>query len=663
MPDLEYEEIQEILSVPAAAIPGQVARRRFLQGALAVAGGAALAPALPGWMDAMAAAATPIGPRDGVLVVLQLGGGNDGMSMVAPGADHPDHGRYRTVRGGLAVTGGLTLADGLVLNPRLPKLKARYDAGKVAVVRGVGQTTPDYSHFSSTATWMAGTSGSGRTTGWVGRWLDGVPESAGGLRAVQIGPSVPLHVRGASAVVTAMDRGGNIYGADQREPWQKPVYDAIKAMGAGTTGKGRLADLVADTGADAMDLATRLAPLYTPALPSGGGLLPDLTLAARLINADLGLRVVSAAHGSYDLHDGMGWAYPNLLTQLDDAIEAFFATLKPELRDQVTLMTFSEFGRTVRANGSGGTDHGTAAPQLVIGDNVKGGLYGQQPLLSDLTSSGDLKVHVDLRSYYASVVDGWLAGGSTTVLGGTYEDLKLFRASPGGPSTPPPTTPSPWRPFPDAKTLVRQQYIDLLGRVADEGGVTFWSGELTSGRRSISWVVHSFLASAEFGVAVSPAARLALAAFGAPPAFADLMGWATRVRRREALAAVAADVCAKPAFATRYGALGDAAFVDKAHRDATGEAPAAAFRSEWAGKLGARTATRADVMAAIVSLPAAVTYLRPTVDVTMTYAGLLRRSPDPGGLAFWVAEIRRGVSIQRLVAQFFASAEYRKRFA
>ncbi|HEX7133526.1 MAG TPA: DUF1501 domain-containing protein, partial [Iamia sp.] len=511
------------------------------------------------------------------------------------------------------------------------------------------------SHFTSTATWMAGTTGSSRATGWLGRWLDGVPESAGGLRAVQIGPSVPLHVRGASAVVTAMDRGGNIYGADQREPWQKPVYDAIKAMGDGTTGKGRLADLVADTGADAMSLATRLAPVYSPALPSGS-LVPDLTLAARLINADLGLRVLTASHGSYDLHDGLGWAYPNLLTTLDDAIEAFFAALNPSLRDQVTLMTFSEFGRTVRANGSGGTDHGTSAPQLVIGDNVKGGLYGAQPLLSDLTSSGDLEVHVDLRSYYASVIDGWLAGGSSTILGGTYEDLKLFRTTPGGPSTPPPTTPNPWRPFPDAPTLVRQQYIDLLGRVGETDGVAFWAGQLTSGAKSISWLVHSFLGSAEFGVAVSPAARLALAAFGVPPAFDDLMGWAARVRAREALASVAADVCAQPAFATRYGSLTDAAFVDKAHRDATGTAPSSSFRSQWVGE------PRSDVMAAIVSLPAAVSYMRPPVDVTMTYAGLLRRAPEASGLTYWVAEIRRGVSIQRLVAQFFASAEYRARF-
>lgn len=660
MPDVEYEEIQAALSVPAEAIPGQVARRRFLQGALAVAAGTALVPT---WMEQMAAAATPVGDRDGILVVLQLGGGNDGMSMVVPTASHADHGRYRTARGSLAVTGALTLADGLGLHPRMPKLKARYDAGKVAVVRGVGQPGLDLSHFSSTATWMAGTAGASRTTGWLGRWLDGVPESASGLRAVQVGPSVPLHVRGTRSVVTAMDTAGSVYGSDRREAWQPPVYAAIKAMGTGTTGRGRLSDLVADTGAGAMDLATRLAPMYSPALPTTAPLLPDLTLAARLINANLGLRVVSVAHGSYDLHDGLTWAYPELLSELDNAIDAFFTTLAPALRDQVTLMTFSEFGRTVKANGSGGTDHGTASCQLVVGDGVKGGLYGAQPRLDDLTSQGDLKVQVDHRSYYASIVDGWLGGGSSAVLGGAYEDLGLFRWSPGGPVTPPPPPPpSPWRPFADPKALVRQQYIDLLGRAPDESGVTYWSGVLSSGSKPISWLVHAFLSSPEFGIAVSPAARLALASFGGPPAFGDLMTWAGRVRRGDPLPAVATDVCSRPAFTARYGGLSDAAFVDRAHRDATGQAPPATFTSTWNGNLTRRSGTRADVMAAIVSLPAAVAHLRPTVDVTMTYAGLLRRSPEATGLTFWVDQIRRGSSIQRLVAQFFASDEYRGRF-
>lgn len=657
--DLEYPEIQARLSTPAAAIPGQIGRRRFLQGAVAAAGATAL---LPSWMDELAAAATPIGPQDGVLVVLQLGGGNDGMSTVVPLDDHPDAGRYRTLRGNLAVTGALPLAERLGFHPALPKLKARYDAGQVAVVRGVGQPQPDLSHFSSTATWMAGTASATRDTGWLGRWLDGIPESADGLRAVHLGPSVPLHLQGRTAVVTAMDARGDLPGADVSEDWMPPVYAAVKAMGAGTTGKGRLADLVADSGTAAMELAGRLAPLYSPELPEGR-LVPDLTLAARLVNADLGIRVLSVTHGSYDLHDGHGWAYQPLLADLDAGIEAFFATLAPTFRDRVTLVTFSEFGRTVRANGSGGTDHGTAAPHLVIGSKVKGGLHGAQPSLADLDSRGDLKVSVDFRSYYASVVDGWLAGGSGTVLGGAYEDLGLFRSAPGGPSTPPPTTPNPWKPFPDPATLVRQQYIDLLGRAADDAGLAHWTGLLTSGSRSISWVVNAFLNSREFGEAVAPAARLALACLGTPPAFDDLMTWAAQVRAKEPLATIAVDVTTRPGFAARYGALADRAFVDRAHRDATGSAPSASWASSWAAQLTAGTATRAQVMAAIAALPATAAHLRPQVEVMMTYAGLLRRRPEPAGYDFWVAKVRAGTSIQRLVAQFFASAEYARRFA
>jgi hypothetical protein len=458
-----------------------------------------------------------------------------------------------------------------------------------------------------------------------------------------------------------MDTRGDLFGADRSETWMPPVYDAVRAMGRNSTGRGRLADLIADTNSSAVSLARRLSAAYRPALPTTR-LVPDLTLAARLINLDLGLRVVSCSHGSYDLHDGHGYSYPILLGELDDAIDAFFTTLDPAFHDRVTLMTFSEFGRTVRANGSGGTDHGTAAPMLVIGEKVKGGLYGAQPRLDQLTTNGDLRVQVDYRSVYASVIDGWLAGGSSTILGGTFPNLGLFKTQPGGPSAPPPGTPNPWKPFADPATLVRQQYVDFLDRVADDAGVAHWTTLLTTGGWSISRVVNAFLNSNEFGVAVAPAARLALACLGAPPAFADLMAWADRVRAREPLPSVAASVTAKPEFATRYGSLSDSAFVSRAHRDATGATPSSSWSTPWVTALGNRSKTRADVMAAIVALPAAASHLRPQVEVMMTYAGLLRRAPDASGYAFWVDKVRTGTSIQRLVAQFFASAEYAGRF-
>ena len=168
MSDMEYEEISHRLSIPAASIPGQVSRRRFLQGAVASAG---VLSVLPSFFDGIAGAATPVGPNDGILLVIQMGGGNDGLNMVPP----RNNSRYASLRGALAITDPLPISSSFGLHPSLPKLKARYDSGRVAIVQGVGQTGNDHSHFSSTATWMAGTATASRSSGWLGRWLDGVP--------------------------------------------------------------------------------------------------------------------------------------------------------------------------------------------------------------------------------------------------------------------------------------------------------------------------------------------------------------------------------------------------------------------------------------------------------------------------------------------------------
>ena len=121
------------------------------------------------------------------------------------------------------------------------------------------------------------------------------------------------------------------------------------------------------------------------------------------------------------------------MLELDEGIRRFYEVLAPEWGSRVTIMTFSEFGRTSWANAGGGTDHGTAAPHFVIGQNVKGGRYGQRPTLANVARWQRLAHHVDLRSYYASILDGWMGGGSSTILGGTFENLGLFRAGPGQP--------------------------------------------------------------------------------------------------------------------------------------------------------------------------------------------------------------------------------------
>jgi len=654
MTELEHEDIMKLLSVPAAGIAGQVSRRRFLQGALATG---TIAGA-PSWFDPLAAAATPVAATEGIVVILHFGGGNDGLNTVVP----IGNATYRARRGRLAITSPLPLTSSFGLHPALPKLKARFDAGKVAIIEGVGQSTvTDLSHFSSTASWMAGTAGPARTTGWLGRWLDGVTDSAEGLRAVTLGSSVPLHLVGQASVVTALDLGGELFGSDRSEPWKASVCDAVIAYGSGPTGKGVWADRLAAAGAISTRLAADLQPSFRPAFEDES-LASQLTLVARLINANLGIRVFNVSLGSFDTHEGQLRQHQELLADLDAGVAAFYAALASTWTRRVSLVSFSEFGRRVEANGSAGTDHGTSSVLFVIGENVKGGFYGEAPRLDQLDNRGNARVAVDYRSVYASVLSGWLGGDASGVLGGTYPDLALFRAGPGATPPPPPTTTGPWQPFATPSDLVRQQYLDFYGRVGDAGGVTYWTKQLVGGRRSVVGVIDAFLHSAEFGRSVAPVARLALLALGGLPAFDDLMGWAAQVKAGASLASVAPSVCAKPAFASRYGALSDAAFVSALFADALGRNPTATERSSVLGRLSSGAISRPGLVVELVVRKDVEARWQPQVEVLMTYAGLLRRTPDASGWSYWVRKVREGTQVQRLIAQFFSSAEYRRRF-
>lgn len=655
MTDLELDQIHHLLSVPADDQPGNVSRRRFLQGTLAAG---ALASS-PGWFDRIAAAATPVGATDGIIVVIHLGGGNDGLNTVVPIGDSA----YRTLRGGIAVTNPLPLSTSFGLHPALPGLKARFDAGKVAVVHGVGQSNvTDLSHFSSTASWMAGTAGSSRSTGWLGRWLDGVSESEQGLRCVTTGSSIPLHLVGQRSQATGIGVSGGLFGSDRSEAWMTSVYTAVSGYGSGPTGKGTWADRIAASGASSMRLAGDLEKVYTPELPDDS-VASQLTLVARLINANLGIRVFNVSLGSFDTHENQPYRHQELLSDLDAGITAFHRTLASTWLQRVALMTFSEFGRRPEANASSGTDHATSSALFVIGDNVKGGFYGEPPKLTALDSRGNPAVSVDYRSVYASVLGGWLDGDAPAVLGASYPDLGLFRAKPGS-STPPVTPPvtGPWVPFATPSDLVRQQYLDFYGRVGDAGGVTYWTTKLTSGSKSIVAVIDSFLHSAEFGRSVAPVARLALVCLGGTPAFDDLMSWAAAVKAGGPLAATAVAVCAKPEFTSRYGALSHAAFVPKAFQAALGKNPTAAEQADLVAKLTSGALTRPALMATLVNRSESVARYRAQVEVLMTYAGLLRRRPDASGWTYWVGKVGAGTSVQRLIAQFFASSEYRRRF-
>ena len=434
-PDISAADARRLLSVREDDSPLTMDRRRFLQmvgygvGAGAVLGGLGevLLPELMSDRMREAYAASPIGAADGVIVLVGFDGGLDGLNTVVPYTNST----YYQQHGGLSIPANqvLQLNASVGLNPNLGFLKWLYDRGEVAVVQGVGYPNPDLSHFTSMALWMYGKAGNGMpATGWVGRWLDGLGGSDL-FRATTIGGSLPLMLVGDVQRGTAIPPWGIGFGADTdvHDLW---MYDCIHDFSATPAGRGAWHDTLATTMSGVVDVGQQVAPVFSRDLPDGD-LVRKMTVAARLINADLGLRVIDTAFGGFDTHSSQPAALAELLTDFDQGLRAFFTTLDDRFRSRVTIMTYSEFGRTSWSNDSEGTDHGTSNNHFVIGQAVKGGLYGQQPNLTGLERWDRMPFHVDFRSLYTSVLDGWLGGGASTVLGGPYPNLGLFKNAPG----------------------------------------------------------------------------------------------------------------------------------------------------------------------------------------------------------------------------------------
>jgi uncharacterized protein (DUF1501 family) len=395
-----------------------IARRRFLQGALATGGAIGM---MPGVFDSIAAAATPLGPADRVLVTVFLNGGNDHLNTIIPA----DDGAYHSARGSLAVAvnDSHSVGNGLYLHPNLSRLKARFDSGQVALIEGVGEVNDDHSHFTSTATWFAGIPALPNPTGWLGRYGDGMGLS--GLGMVNVGwGGIPMLLRGSQSSAVGLPPNGSLFGADRSEGWERYAIEAVSDYGDGGVG-GDWGDAVGASFRDAVDTAQQIQPAYTEGLPEEG-LARELGLAAEVINLNLGTRIVSVSLGGFDNHDGQRPDHDDLLAELDAGIDAFFGTLSPAFAGRTGMLVFSEFGRRVEANDSAGTDHGTAGTMMFISSRAEGGHHGQQPSLTDLDLRGDMHHHVDFRSVYATLLDEWLDADSQEVLGATYSPLGII---------------------------------------------------------------------------------------------------------------------------------------------------------------------------------------------------------------------------------------------
>jgi uncharacterized protein (DUF1501 family) len=399
-------------------------RRKFLAGGLRDSTLIALAPSLPGFLARTARAVEP-GKDERILVVVQLDGGNDGINTVVPFGDD-GYARYRTaIR--LPEKRLIKINGDVGLHPAMGAAGKLLDSGWLAIVPGVGYPHPNRSHFRSREIWQSARFDPLEHTGlgWIGRALDGGPRPADGApAALLIGPdSPPPAIRGRRSVSAALDRLDDYALADQEQVAHWRARDeADDDLGAFL----RRSLLDAHAAADRLDAVARHG--------DAGASYPDCELARRmhltasLVKAGLGTRVYYLEQGDYDTHGHQLARHAPLLTDLCGSIKAFLDDLAAsKLADRVVVMVFSEFGRRVQENGSMGTDHGTAGPVFLAGPGVKPGLAGLYPSLMDL-DDGDLKMTVDFRRLYATILESWLGLPSREAVGGPFETLPLIRA-------------------------------------------------------------------------------------------------------------------------------------------------------------------------------------------------------------------------------------------
>ncbi len=404
-------------------------RRTFLSSSLSVA---VLGGLVPNSFLRAAQAQTPspsadIHGDDTVLLVIQMGGGNDGLNTIVPWSDDNYHRVRPTIR--IGEKDVLRINDRIGLNPAMSGLMELYKEGHVAIVQGVGYPNPDRSHFRATEIWETAAPTKFVSTGWLGRYLDtqtsADKKQKTPFEAVALGDVIPSALIAQHVDVPAIGTLNTFAYNTGRDTASKT--SAGQLFDGARPGQSPYLSMLQDTsrlafhGGDA--LRSQIAG-YTPAVKyPGDNFSKQLQLAAQLIGSRTGTRIIFVSLGSFDTHVGQRNQQDRLLGYMGSGLLAFYRDLSAHGHaNRVLTMTFSEFGRRVAQNAGNGTDHGTAMPLFLIGGKVKGGIYGEHPSLTDL-DHGDLKFSTDFRSVYATVLDRWLGRAPDGILFGNYQTL------------------------------------------------------------------------------------------------------------------------------------------------------------------------------------------------------------------------------------------------
>jgi uncharacterized protein (DUF1501 family) len=404
-------------------------RRDFMRGGVAVFTLGFTGPELITQMASAQGGANPARDRD-ILVMIELNGGNDGINTVIPFTDPA----YYQVRPTLGIPKDkvLEIGGGVGLHPNMGRMKELWEAGQMAIIHGAGYPNANQSHFRSMDIWQTAEPEKVTTLGWLGRYLDQISDDdQNPLYGVAFQENMPRAYRGERSQVPAVPNfEAYRYLTDPNYP-----EDRGRQIRSFTTISSHVpidvpyVGLVQRNIVDAYTTADRLqsAGVYHPTVGyPNTGIGNGLKLVAEVISKGFGTHLFHVSLGGFDTHASQAGQHARILGELSGALGAFFQDLKNQhLADNVLALTFSEFGRRVRENGSAGTDHGEAGPMFAMGPKVKGGFYSQLPSLTSL-NDGNQKYTTDFRRVYATVLERWLGADSFPVLGGTFDPVPFL---------------------------------------------------------------------------------------------------------------------------------------------------------------------------------------------------------------------------------------------
>jgi len=423
-------------------------RRKFLQQTVT----GVLLPSFMGGFSLKALAGSPLVHSlqhymndDRVLVLIQLAGGNDGLNTIVP---VDQYSAYMAARTNIALPQEKLLKlngyDATALHPAMPEMQQLFNEGKLGIVQAVSYPKPNFSHFRATDIWMtAADSDKIVNTGWAGRFLDdvykGFPENYPNSRmpdplAIQVGSVVSSALQGpAFTMGLAISNPSSFYNliegkvnVDSNTRWGEQL-DYIELISRKT-----------DQYAGVIKAAAMKVTQQSAKYPASGKnpLADQLKIVARLIRGGLKTKVYMVNTGSFDTHakqaetDTSTGAHAKLLQRVSEAVGAFMDDLQLlQVQNSVMGMTFSEFGRRIKSNASGGTDHGAAAPVFYFGHAIKPGIIGTNPVIpANATVNDNVPMQTDFRSVYSSILNNWFgldAPAVQQILGESYTTLPI----------------------------------------------------------------------------------------------------------------------------------------------------------------------------------------------------------------------------------------------